>query len=169
MVVVVVLGAGPEGKPVPERERKVIAAVRRDRLAELVRQVEESVRGRRLRTEKAALTLSVIQISIVSRWRLCVRAQKMSGPPIVPEPSRRTSSGWAYSAVKPNGAGNSWCTLWIHLQRREGKVGCLATYPMLTLCRRDALVQQRRVQPAMRPVVNGVFDDKEEGDLADNH
>jgi hypothetical protein len=33
---------------------------------------------------------------------------------------------------------------------------------------RDALIKARRVQPAMRPVVDRVLDDEEEGDLADD-
>jgi hypothetical protein len=120
-MIVVVLGARPERHDVSEREREVVAAVRRDRLTQLRRDrarvsCEVLVLGS-LKTIREARTLSVTQMSIVSRWRLCVSAAKTIGPPIVPDPSRRTSSGWAYSAVRPNGAGYSWCTLWIHLAR----------------------------------------------------
>lgn len=51
-----------------------------------------------------------LTIVMICRFPFEIRHQSR-GPPMVPVPRMRISRGWAYSAARPKGAENSWCSL----------------------------------------------------------
>lgn len=105
-MVVVVLGARPDRQKVPQVPWEVVAAVRIDGLEQPKH--DPDVDGEDLRRSAG------VDSGGERTWRLPpLRTDHRNGPPMVPMPRMRISSGCAYSAASPNGAENSWCSLWI--------------------------------------------------------